>query len=69
MYTIKQQRMIDNVASLIKAGIDKLAAISIAKKLAAQVILDIAVSDTGVHINLWDNKDFTEKKYLVKFTA
>ncbi|MCY1297360.1 hypothetical protein D9M68_18690 [compost metagenome] len=69
MYTIKQTRMLENVAALIKAGVEKFTAMLIAKKLAAQVILDIAISDKGIHINLWDNMDFSEKKFVFNFVA
>lgn len=69
MYTIKQTRMLENVTALIKAGVDKLTAIIIAKKLAAQVILDIAISDTGIHIELWNNMTFAVQKSVYRFNA
>jgi hypothetical protein len=69
MYTIKQTRMLENVTALIKAGVDKLTAIIIAKKLSAQVILDIAISDAGIHIELWNNMTFAVQKSVYRFNA
>ena len=69
MYTIKSTRIINNYVDLIKAGLDKMMATFIARKLAAKVILDIAVSDVGIHLNIWDNEAKAEKAMVFKFTA
>lgn len=69
MYTIKNTRIINNYVELIKSGLDKMMATFIARKLAAQVILDIAVSDIGIHLNIWDNEAKAEKAMVFKFTA
>lgn len=69
MYTIKHTRIIENYKVLLKAGLDKMMATFIARRLSARVILDVAISDTGVHIDLWDNSDFNEKTMVFKFVA
>lgn len=69
MYTVKENRMIDNCIELIKAGLDKVNAMFVARKLAAKVILDVAVSDTGIHLNIWDNEAKVEKTLVFSFTA
>lgn len=69
MYTVKHTRIIDNYIELLKAGLDKINATIIARRLAAKVILDIAVSDLGIHMNIWDNEAKSEVTCVFKFTA
>jgi hypothetical protein len=54
-----------NYSKLIKSGIDAYTAKFIAIKLRIMDILEVAVSDLGVLVNVWvDNK---EVKYVFKF--
>lgn len=69
MYSVKQNRIIDNYIELLKAGLDKLNATVVARRLAAKVILDIAVSDLGIHLNIWDNETKSEVACVFNFTA
>lgn len=60
-------RVNDNYVELLKAGLSKAVAKMIAIKLRMKVILSVAVSDTGVHIDLYE--DGSEKKYVFNFVA
>lgn len=67
MYTVKQTRMINNYTDLLKTGLDKMMAMHIAKKLAALVILTIAVSDVGIHVETYDVSARAESTVLFSF--
>ncbi|MOA35361.1 hypothetical protein D3C78_1568060 [compost metagenome] len=69
MYTVKHNRIINNYVELLKAGLEKAMATFIARALSAKVILDIAISDTGIHLNIWDNEVAAEKAVVFAFTA
>ncbi|QTH80457.1 hypothetical protein PA10_00259 [Pseudomonas phage pPa_SNUABM_DT01] len=69
MYTVKHNRIIDNYIELLKAGLEKAMATFIARALSAKVILDVAVSDTGIHLNIWDNETTSEKAVVFAFKA
>jgi predicted transcriptional regulator len=62
-------RFNDNYAELLSAGLDKGSAKIIAAKLRMRVILAIAVSDKGIHIDLYDTADHAEKNYVFAFAA
>lgn len=62
-------RFNDNFAELIKAGLDAGSAKIIAAKLRMRVILAVAVSDKGIHVDLYDSADHAEKNYVFSFTA
>lgn len=69
MYTLKHIRMIDNYVELVKAGLSKLHARFIARKMASRVILEVAISDVGVHVEFYDTAEHSEKTFVFKFTA
>ncbi|MNI69305.1 hypothetical protein D3C76_26030 [compost metagenome] len=69
MYTVKENRMIDNYVDLLKAGLEKVMAKFIARRMGMKVILDIAVGDDGIHLNIWDNEAKAEKAVVFKFVA
>lgn len=69
MLTIKQTRIIENYKELLSAGLDKVMARAIALKVSAAVILNIAVSDLGVHIDLYETIVREEKTMVFRFTA
>ena len=56
-----------NYAELLKAGIDAYTAKFIAIKLRIKAVLEVAVSDIGVLVNVWE--DGKEVKYVFKFAA
>lgn len=69
MYTLKDIRIMDNYVELVKAGLSKLHARFIARKMAAKVILEIAISDVGVHVEFYDTAEHSEKTCVFRFTA
>lgn len=69
MYTIKETNIIVNFAALIKAGLDKMMADFIAKKLAAFRINEVAISDEGVHIDMKCVVTMHSKAMIFKFVA
>jgi len=69
MYTLKHTRIMDNYLELIRSGLDKYMARFIAVKLAASVVLEVAISDVGVHVALWETGTSKEKTMVFKFTA
>ncbi|MNB61121.1 hypothetical protein D3C87_901240 [compost metagenome] len=69
MYTVKQNRMIDNYVELLKAGLEKAMAAFIVRRMGMKVILDIAIGDDGVHLNIWDNEAKAEKGCVFRFVA
>lgn len=69
MLTIKQTRIVENYKELLKAGLDKVMARAIALKVSAAVILNVAVSDLGVHIDLYETIVREEKTLVFRFTA
>jgi hypothetical protein len=69
MYTLKHIRMIDNYAELVKAGLSKLHARLITRKMATRVILEVAVSDVGVHVEFYDTSVHAEKTCVFRFVA
>jgi hypothetical protein len=62
-------RFNDNFAELIKAGLDAGSAKIIAAKLRMRVILAVAISDKGIHVDLYDSADSVEKNYVFAFAA
>ena len=69
MLTIKQERIIDNYKELIKAGLDRAMARTIALLVSAAVILNVAVSDLGVHVELYEVMKREEKTLVFRFMA
>lgn len=69
MLTIKQERIIDNYKELIKAGLDRVMARTIALRVSAAVILNVAVSDLGVHVELYEVMKREEKTLVFRFMA
>lgn len=69
MLTIKQERIIDNYKELIKAGLDRVMARTIALRVSAAVILNVAVSDLGVHVELYEVMKREEKTLVFRFVA
>lgn len=69
MLTIKQERIIDNYKELIKAGLDRVVARTIALRVSAAVILNVAVSDLGVHVELYEVMKREEKTLVFRFVA
>lgn len=60
-------RINDNYRALLAAGVDAAVAKMLAIKLRLKVILEVAVSDIGLHIDLYE--EGVEKKYVFKFIA
>ena len=60
-------RVNDNYRELIAAGLDSIIAKMIAASLRARVILEVAISDLGVHMNVYENGE--EKQVIFKFSA
>lgn len=60
-------RVNDNYRELIAAGLDAIIAKMIAAKLRARVILEVAISDLGVHMSVYEGG--VEKKVVFKFSA
>lgn len=60
-------RFNDNYRALVKAGLDAITAKFIAAKLRIKVILEVAISDVGVHLDVVE--EGVEKKYVFKFVA
>lgn len=69
MLTIKQERIIDNYKELIKAGLDRAMARTIALRVSVAVILNVAVSDLGVHVELYEVMKREEKTLVFRFMA
>ena len=69
MLTIKQECIIDNYKELIKAGLDRVMARTIALRVSAAVILNVAVSDLGVHVELYEVMKREEKTLVFRFMA
>lgn len=69
MMTIKQTRIVDNYKALLKAGLDRVVARAIALKVSAGVILNIAVSDIGVHVEMYEVMKHEEKTMVFHFVA
>lgn len=69
MLTIKQTRIIENYKELIKVGLDKMMARAIALKVTTHVILNVAISDLGVHVELYETAVRKEKTMVFRFTA
>jgi hypothetical protein len=69
MLTLKQMRVIENYKELIKAGLDKVVARTIALKVSVAVILTVAVSDLGVHVELYEVDRREEKTVVFRFVA
>ena len=69
MLTIKQERIIDNYKELIKAGLDRVVARTIALRVSAAVILNVAVSDLGVYVELYEVMKREEKTMVFRFMA
>lgn len=69
MLTIKQERIIENYKELLKAGLDKVVARTIALRVSAAVILNVAVSDHGVHVELYEVMNREEKTMVFRFVA
>lgn len=62
-------RVNDNYSELLKAGLDTGSAKIIAAKLRMRVILAVAISDLGIHVDLYDASVSEEKKYVFAFAA
>lgn len=62
-------RVNDNYSELLKAGLDTGSAKIIAAKLRMRVILAVAVSDLGIHVDLYDAANNAEKNYVFSFAA
>lgn len=69
MLTIKEMRVIENYKALLKAGLDKMMAKFIAAKVAVAVVLDVAVSDLGVHVSVYRTGVRKEETIVFRFTA
>lgn len=69
MFTVKQTRIIENYKELLKAGLDRLVARNIALRVSAAVILNVAVSDHGVHVELYEVAEREEKTMVFRFVA
>lgn len=69
MLTLKEMRVIENYKELIKAGLDKVVARTIAMKVSIAVILTVAVSDLGVHVELYEVDRCEEKTVVFRFMA
>lgn len=69
MLTIKQEHIIDNYKELIKAGLDRAMARTIALRVSVAVILNVAVSDLGVHVELYEVMKREEKTLVFRFMA
>lgn len=62
-------RVNDNYSELLKAGLDTGSAKIIAAKLRMRVILEVAISDLGIHVDLYDAANQEEKSYVFSFAA
>lgn len=67
MESLIEMRREDNYHELLRAGLDAARAKLIAAVMAMKVILEIAISDLGVHLGYWDNEVKLEKKVVLKF--
>lgn len=62
-------RVNNNYSELLKAGLDTGSAKIIAAKLRMRVILAVAISDMGIHVDLYDAANNEEKNYVFSFAA
>ena len=69
MLTLKQMRVIENYKELIKAGLDNVVARTIALKVSVAAIPTVAVSDLGVHVELYEVDLCEEKTVVFRFVA
>lgn len=69
MESLIEMRKEDNYRDLIKAGLDAAYARIISQIMKARVILEVAISDIGVHLGYWDSQSKAERTIVLKFEA
>lgn len=62
-------RVNNNYIELLNAGLDAGSAKIIAAKLRMRVILAVAVSDMGIHVDLYDVSVRANQTFVFSFTA